>query len=116
MPTPNKEELYRLGIEAAKKGQKQPARMMFQQVLQQDKRNTRAMMWMAKVAPNPAQRAQWLQRVLKLDPKNETAKKALRKLETSDEAERNKRFLRLGSAGYVVVVLILSVVTIIIAT
>jgi thioredoxin-like negative regulator of GroEL len=114
--SPNKDQLYRMGVEAAKKGQKQPARMMFQQVLQQDKRHLQAMMWMAKVAATPEERAQWLRRVLKLDPKNANAKKALGKMETRDEATRNKRFFRIGAVVYVIVVIVLSFLSILIFT
>ena len=113
---PNKEELYQMALEAVKNGQKQPARMMLQQVLQIDNRDARAMMILAKIAKSPEDRANWLKRVLKVDPKNKAAKKALRKLETRDEADRNKMLLRVGSAIYVVVVLVVSVIMITIFT
>ena len=113
--SPNKDELYKLGVQAAKNGQRQPAKMMFQQVLQQDQRETRAMMWMAKLAETPEERAQWLERVLKVNPKNETARKALGKLETRDEAARNKLYLRIGVGAYIGVVMIISVIIMITA-
>ena len=108
--SPNKEELYKLGVQAVKNGQKQPARMMFQQVLQQDSRDTRAMLWMAKLAQTPDDRTQWLERVLKVNPKNETALKALHKLETRDEATRNKLYLRIGVGAYIGLVMLASVI------
>lgn len=113
--SPNKDELYKLGVQAAKNGQRQPAKMMFQQVLQQDQRETRAMMWMAKLAETPEERAQWLERVLKVNPKNETARKALGKLETRDEAARNKLYLRIGVGVYIGVVMLISVIIMITA-
>ena len=113
--SPNKDELYKLGVQAAKNGQRQPAKMMFQQVLQQDQRETRAMMWMAKLAETPEERAQWLERVLKVNPKNETARKALGKLETRDEAARNKLYLRIGVGAYIGVVMLISVIIMITA-
>ena len=113
--SPNKDELYKLGVQAAKNGQRQPAKMMFQQVLQQDQRETRAMMWMAKLAETPEERAQWLERVLKVNPKNETARKALGKLETRDEATRNKLYLRIGVGAYIGVVMLISVIIMITA-
>lgn len=113
---PNKEELYKMALEAVKNHQKQPARMMLHQVLQIDNRDARAMMLMAKVASSPEERADWLKRVLSVDPKNKAAKKALRKIESHDEAERNHMLLRVGSAIYVVVVLIVSVIMMVVFT
>lgn len=113
--SPNKDELYKLGVQAAKNGQKQPAKVMFQQVLQQDSRDTRALMWMAKLAATPEERGQWLERVLKINPKNETARKALGKLETRDEAARNRLYLRIGIGGYIGVVMLISVIIIVTA-
>ena len=110
--TPNKEQLYRMAVEAFKNGQKQPARMMFQQILQIDNRNTRAMMWLAKIASSPQERATWLKRVLKLDPKNAEAKKALGKIQNRDDAARNKKYFRIGAAVYAVAVLLISVFSI----
>ena len=47
---PNREELLQLAICRAKAGNNKPARLMFEQVLKQDKNNERAMMWLAKIA------------------------------------------------------------------
>lgn len=109
---PNKEQLYRMAVEALKNGQKQPARMMFQQILQIDKRNTRAMMWMAKIAPSLPERAKWLKRVLKIEPKNNEAKKALSKIENRDTAKRNKLYFRVGAVVYGVAVFLISIVSV----
>ena len=114
--SPDKDQLYQMAVEAAKNNQKQPARMMFQQILQQDKQDTRAMLWLAKIAATPQERAKWLRRVLKLDPKNKTARKALSKLENLDNARRNKLLLRVGVAAYVLIVFFLSILMIIINT
>ncbi|MDQ7025871.1 MAG: hypothetical protein Q9P44_09960 [Anaerolineae bacterium] len=113
---PNKEQLYHMAVEALKNGQKQPARMMFQQILQVDKRNTRAMMWLAKIAPSLPERAKWLKRVLKIDPKNKDAKKALSKIENRDSAKRNKRYFRIGAVVYGVAVLLISIFSVFIFT
>lgn len=106
--TPNKEELYRLGVQTAKSGQKQSARVMFEQVLAQDQRNVRSMMWLAKLASTPQERAQWLERVLAVNPKNETAKKQLAKLNNRDQAARNKILLRVGVVVYVIVIALIA--------
>ena len=110
--TPNKEQLYRMAIEAVKNGQKQPARMMFQQMLQIDGRDVRAMMNLAKIAPSTEERAKWLQRVLKIDPKNQSAKKALSKIENRDTAQRNRLYFRVGAVVYVILVILISVFSI----
>lgn len=105
--SPNKQELFRLAKDAIKEGQKQPARIMLQQILQQDKRNVRAMMYMAKIADTAEDRTQWLERILKVDPKNETARKALGKLEKKESSTRNKLYLQIGSVAYVIVLALL---------
>lgn len=87
---PNKEELYKLAVKAAKNGQRQPARVMFQQVLQQDKRDVRVLLWLARLADDEEDRVAWLNRVLQVDPKNEVALKALNKQETRDQGRRNR--------------------------
>ena len=46
----NREELLQLGIQTARAGNKQSARVIFQQVLNGDPRNERALLWMAATA------------------------------------------------------------------
>jgi thioredoxin-like negative regulator of GroEL len=75
--TPNLEDLLRLGIRTAQSGNKQGARMMFEKVLNVDKRNERAWLWMASVAENEIDRRRYLETVLKLNPKNAKAKRYL---------------------------------------
>ena len=109
--SPNKNELYRMAIEAVKNGQKQPARMMFQQILQQDNRNTRVMMWMAKISNTTEERAKWLQQVLKVDPKNKDAKKAFAKIENKGNANRNRLYFRVGAGAYAILIIIISMIS-----
>jgi lipopolysaccharide biosynthesis regulator YciM len=99
---PNKEELMRMGIQAARNKQRQPARMMFEQVLNQDPDNVRALMWMAKISNSPEDRAHWLERVLEVEPDNETALRVLGRMEQGEDARRNKLFLQLAAGVYVV--------------
>lgn len=112
---PNSDVLLKMAAEAAQNGQKEPARMMLQQVLQMDSRNIRAMLWMAKVAPNNIERREWLERVLKIDPKNKVARQALEKTETADQSQRNRLLLRAGAAGYMIVVLVISIIYILVS-
>lgn len=107
---PNKDELLKMAVEAMNNGQNQPARMMLQQVLKIDGRDVRAMTHMAKLAKSPEERSKWLERILKIDPKNEAARQALHKINTRDEAGRNRLYFRIGAAVYAVVVLIGSII------
>jgi thioredoxin-like negative regulator of GroEL len=103
---PNREELLQLGIRAAKEGNKDSARTIFQQVLQQDRRNERAMMWMAKLAGNnKAERRQWLEKVLDVNPDNEQARTALKSMTYQREAKENRTLLLFGVVLGVLVVL-----------
>lgn len=95
---PNKEELYKLAVQTARNGQRQPARVMFQQVLQQDKRDVRVLLWLARLSEEEEDRVNWLNRVLQVDPENEIALKALNKHETRDQGRRN-RFLFFAFVG-----------------
>lgn len=53
---PNREELFEMAMTAIRKKQRQPARVMLQRILSEDKKNTRAMMLMAKIARNNSER------------------------------------------------------------
>jgi TolA-binding protein len=99
---PNREELYQMATEAAKSGQTKGARVMFRQLLQQDKRDIRAMMWLAKLANSDTEREAWLERVVSVRPSYTQALEMLEKLRRGKIAKRNKRFLQVGSAVYVV--------------
>lgn len=105
---PNREELFNMAVNAAKAGQRQPARMMFMKVLEQDARNIRAMLWMAKLSASDADKIKWLKRVLEIKPNNATAQEELAKLEHGSQARRNQMLLRSGVIAYVVVLMLVS--------
>ncbi len=107
---PNREELLQLAITAAKAGNKRPARLMFEQVLKQDKGNERAMMWMAKIADNKNERREWLQRVLSINPNNDSARDALKKMAYSRSAKDNRVLITFGVLAGVLIVLAVVVV------
>jgi hypothetical protein len=107
---PNREELLQLAITAAKAGNKRPARLMFEQVLKQDKNNERAMMWMAKISDNKDERREWLQRVLGVNPNNEAARDALKKMAYRRSAKDNRVLLTFGVLAGVLLVLAIVVV------
>jgi thioredoxin-like negative regulator of GroEL len=102
---PNREELLQMGIRAAKAGNKEGARMAFDQILSQDKRNERAMMWMAKIADSKIERKKWLDRVLAVNPDNEAARDALKKMAYTRSARENRVILIFGMIAGVLVVL-----------
>jgi thioredoxin-like negative regulator of GroEL len=102
---PNREELLQMGIRAAKAGNKEGARMAFDQILSQDKRNERAMMWMAKIADTKIERKKWLDRVLTVNPDNEVARDALQKMAYKRSARENRILLVFGMIAGVLVVL-----------
>jgi thioredoxin-like negative regulator of GroEL len=107
---PNREELLQMGIRAAKAGNKEGARVTFQQILSQDKKNERAMMWMAKLADTKAERKKWLDRVLAVNPDNEGARSALKKIHYKESAKQNRTLLMFGVIAGVMVVLVIVIV------
>jgi hypothetical protein len=102
---PNREELLQMGIRAAKAGNKEGARMAFDQILSQDKRNERAMMWMAKISDTKVERKKWLDRVLSVNPDNEAARDALQKMAYTRSARENRILLIFGVIAGVLIVL-----------
>jgi len=111
---PHREELYNMAVTAAREGNRQGAKVLLGEILQQDRRNTRAMMWMAKLSPAPAERRRWLNRVLDVDPENETAQKLLDKMAYGDAFKRNRLLFRLGIGGYIVVVILVALLLILV--
>lgn len=107
---PNREELLQMAIRSAKAGNKEGARVMFRQVLSEDKRNERAMIWMAQIAPSKAERKQWLERVVDVNPDNNQARQALKKMAYKRSARENRTLLIFGVVAGVLLVLLLVVV------
>jgi DNA helicase HerA-like ATPase len=107
---PNREELMQMAVNAIRNGQKKPARVMLQRILGEDKENTRAMMYMAKIARNSDERRKWLNHVLDVDMHHEAAIKALDKMDHTDAVKRNRNLLKIGIGAYVAVVLVVAAV------
>jgi thioredoxin-like negative regulator of GroEL len=110
--SPNLEHLLQLGIRTAKSGNVQSARMMFQQVLDQDKRNERAWLWMASIADNEVDRRRYLETVLDINPRNEQARKYIAALEQALQSTEGSS-LSLGIKLLVAIIAILVVVFVI---
>ncbi len=102
---PNREELLQMAIRSAKAGNKEGARVMLRQVLSEDKRNERALLWMAKIATSKSERSQWLERVLEVNPDNAQAKSTLKKMTYKSSARENRTILIFGVVIVVLIVL-----------
>ncbi|MDL1899346.1 hypothetical protein FBR02_01085 [Anaerolineae bacterium CFX9] len=79
-------ELRQQGIAAAKAGRKDEARQLLQQSLRLDATSEPAWLWLASVARDSRERLFCLQRLLEINPNNETALKALAQAQQSGEA------------------------------
>ncbi len=72
--------LLQQGIDAFEKGDIEAARSLFEQVLQADDQNDRALVWLSRVARTPAERTTLLGRALESNPYNTEARAALQDL------------------------------------
>lgn len=102
-PSPNREQMLRMAINAVNEDNRDAARMMFRQILDDDKRNERAMMWMAKLSETRAERMDWLNRVLQVNPNNENARDALDKMAHSRSSKDNRTLLIFGVIAVVLI-------------
>jgi WD40-like Beta Propeller Repeat len=76
----NLQQKLREGIAAAQQGDKTAARRLLQQVLSVDRNNELAWMWMASVVETADEKRSCLERALKINPNNQRAREALRRL------------------------------------
>ncbi len=70
-------DLRQRGIRSAKAGNKDEARELLQQSIRLDPRNEAAWLWLASVARDNRERVFSLQKLLEINPNNDTARKAL---------------------------------------
>ncbi len=80
------DELLAQGIAAAKAGQRDAARQLFQTLLRQDPRSELGWLWLSGLLDAPAQKRDCLQRVLAINPHNELALRGLQQLAQSEAA------------------------------
>lgn len=85
----NLENLMQLGINAARNGNKEAAKGIFNQVLSADRRNERAWLWLAAVEDDQTERRRILQTVLSINPDNQKAKELIRAMDQA--IERSER-------------------------
>ena len=77
---PDTTELLQQGIALAKAGQREEARTILMQVVEQDERNESAWLWLSGVVDSDDEKAVALENVLTLNPDNEWARRGLRML------------------------------------
>lgn len=113
---PNLEELMQLGIQSARNGNTENARVIFQQVLDADAQNERAWLWMAAVAETPADRVRYLNTVLRINPNNPTAQRELKQLQEKQESSVGQAF-RYGMIilALIVVLIVLAIAVLVLA-
>ncbi len=106
---PNREELLQMAIEAARAGQKDGARVIFRQILNQDRRNQRAMMWMAKLADSKEERIRWLEMAVSTNPDNVQARKELNRIRYTRAARENRTLVIFGVIAVVLILVFIIV-------
>ncbi|MCX7860586.1 MAG: hypothetical protein N2385_10880 [Chloroflexus sp.] len=74
------DSILQLGVEAARKGEKDEARKLFRLLTREHPENIQGWLWLAGVAEDREERQAALEQVLRLDPKNEMALKGLQAL------------------------------------
>jgi thioredoxin-like negative regulator of GroEL len=112
---PNLEDLLRLGIQSAKAGNKANARVIFQQVLDTDRRNERAWLWMASIADEEADKRRYLETVLSINPNNTRAKEQLARINKEAESSESQS-IALGVVLVIGVLLFLVVVGVLVVS
>jgi len=105
--TPNLEQLMQLGIQSARNGNTENARVIFQQVLDADKQNERAWLWMAAVAETPADRLRYLNTVLRINPNHPTALREIKQFQEKQESSTGQT-IRYGFLILTVIVLLIA--------
>jgi tetratricopeptide (TPR) repeat protein len=84
-------ELRQQGIAAAKAGQKDQARQLLQHSIRLEPNNEAAWLWLASVARDQRERVFCLQKILEINPNNETALRALAELNISPASSAPQR-------------------------
>jgi thioredoxin-like negative regulator of GroEL len=108
----NLEELLQRGIRTAREGNLAGARRMFEAVLAVNKREERAWLWLASLADTKDEKRGYLETVLKLNPKNDVAHRALAAME-DNRSNTDRQTMRFGLtvvAGLVVLVIVVILV------
>jgi hypothetical protein len=112
--TPNLEQLLQIGIQTARKGNRSSARVIFQQILDADKTNERAWLWMAAIAETSEDRLRYLNGALRVNPSNATALRELEKMKRK-QVSSNTQVIRYGMIGLLVALLLIVLAVVLLA-
>ncbi len=82
------QEKLKLGIEAARRGDKAAAQILLRQVVAIDEDNELAWMWLASAVESVTERRTCLERALQINPNNTRAREALSRLEPAQTTRR----------------------------
>jgi len=85
----SEQDKLRLGIEAAREGDKEVARDLLGQVVEEDETNVQAWIWLSRIVDDVDEKRIYLTTILQLDPGNDYAQGALDKLEAKVSKKRN---------------------------
>jgi len=77
------DDLLKQGLAACKAGRKEEARNILMQVIEQDKRNEKAWLWLTGVVDTDEERLTCLENVLAINPNNEAAQRGMKALRKS---------------------------------
>lgn len=80
------QEKLRMGIDAARRGDKSAAQVLLRQVVAADPQNELAWMWLASAVESLDERRACLERALRINPNNTRAREALRRLQPGGTA------------------------------
>lgn len=87
----NQDEQLRLGIEAARRGDRDAAELLLRQVVTNDPDNELAWMWLASSVDDIAERRRCLENALRINPNNARAQEALRRLGGASTSAKHGR-------------------------
>ena len=73
MSEPTLQETFQRGVQAARRGRKEPAQRLLKEVVEADPQHEQAWLWLARVTDEPAEKAAYLPRVTALNPDNKWA-------------------------------------------
>jgi cytochrome c-type biogenesis protein CcmH/NrfG len=79
------QQLLRDAITAAREGDKARARLLLEEIVEQDEQNEKAWYWLASVAETDEDRILYLNNVIAINPNNERARSVLDQIEDRHE-------------------------------
>ena len=81
----NTQQLLRDAITAAREGDKARARLLLEEIVEQDDQNEKAWYWLASVAETDEDRILYLNNVIAINPNNDRARSVLHQIEVAGQ-------------------------------